>query len=87
MNTYGVHVHTVRVAVVGHYRLATFVSWCGCCLYIVCSALQELGPLPLVSSGSPLLLLSDVLERLMDRHALCGLGEFILLKDGTVTSL
>ena len=82
MNTYGAHVNTVRVAVVGHYRLATFVSWCCCCLYIVCSTLQELGPLTvlLVFSGSPHLLLSDVLEWLMDRNALCGLGEYTLLK-------
>ena len=83
------HVHIVHVAVVGHYRLTRFVCWCCCCLYIVSSALQELGPLPLVSSGSPHRLLPDVLERLMDRHALCELGEFILLKreNGTVTSL
>ena len=58
-----------------HYRLTTTVSRCCCCLYIVCSTLQELGLLPLVFSGLPHLLLPDVLERLMDRHAFCELSK------------
>ena len=58
-----------------HYRLPTTVSRCCCCLYIVCSTLQELGLLPLVFCGSPPLLLSDVMEWLMGRHALCELSK------------